>query len=357
MNRHSQSSGDNSTQLSASGDIIIGITEERAREISTIVARQVIEKYAEEGLTIIQDRIIKLDDRVLAELIRQGRLEVFADPGFQRAYRTAQESAAVSDAETDYDLLAGLIIKRTEANNDRSQNTTIEQCISLIDKIDIRALQALTVLYVTSYVSPIAPSMKDGLDAYESFLTRLIEFELPRSHTWIEHLDSLNIIRINHFSIPNSFEKELTTGMSGYVSRGAPRFGPTAPLTYTNASEQYPPLTIPHELRPEFDRFAAASPSGWISLRELPGLRGMPDEQHQAIQREAEEKYDFGKVDESLIPAFMEEVRNRPMLKLVEEWRSALPVGILFTMTSRTLAAVNAHRLDPNFELPETPEW
>lgn len=357
MNRQSQRSGDNSTQLSASGNINIGITEARAREISTIVAKQVVEQYASEGLMVIQDRITKLDDRVLAELIRQGRLEVFTDPGFQRAYRTAQESAAVSDKETDYDLLAGLIIKRTETNNDRSQNTTIEQCISLIDKIDIRALQALTVLYFSSHVFPIAASLKVGLDAYEASLNKLIDFELPRSQTWIEHLDSLNVIRINHFAMPNSFEKELTRGLSGYVSRGAPQFGPTAPFSHTHIPQQSLPLIVPHELRPGFDRFAAASPSGWLSLKELPGLPDISDEQHQAIQREAEEKYDFGRVDESLIPAFMEEVRSRPTLSKVEAWRSELPIDILFTMTSRTLAAVNAHRLDPNFILPQTPEW
>lgn len=63
---------------------MIGLTEPRAREIAEQAAKAVVAEYADESVRVIQERITKLDDRVIASLVREGRLEVFADRGFQR---------------------------------------------------------------------------------------------------------------------------------------------------------------------------------------------------------------------------------------------------------------------------------
>ena len=197
MNRQSQSAGDNSTQVLASGDVIIGVSEERAREIAERAAREVVDKFADEGVRLIQDRITKLDDRVIGSLIRAGRLEVFADPGFQRSFKRAQEGAAVSDVEADYDLLAGLLMDRAERGDNRSVRAGIERSIEIVDQIDDEALRGLTVFQAVQQYRSVSPSLEQGLDVLDALLADLIDGPLPSGADWLDHLDILDAVRIN----------------------------------------------------------------------------------------------------------------------------------------------------------------
>src|SRR5699024_11279824 len=113
--------------------------ESRAREIAQQAAKSVISEYANESVRVIQERITKLDDRVIASLVREGRLEVFADPGFQRSYTKAHSGAAVSEKDSDYDLLAGLLIDRAKRGGIRNIRAGIERSIEIVDQIDDEA--------------------------------------------------------------------------------------------------------------------------------------------------------------------------------------------------------------------------
>jgi hypothetical protein len=346
MRRQSQSSGDNSTQVQAAGDVVVGVSESRAREIAEATSRAVVAEFAEEGARLIQDRITRLDDRVIASLIRAGRLEVFADPGFQRSYKKAQEGAAVSDKDGDYDLLAGLLADRAMRGPDRRVRAGIERSIEIVDQIDDEALRGLTIFQAIQQYRPLAPGLDDGLDAMDGLFADLLDGPLPDGPGWIDHLDILDAVRVNQVSSLLPFREYYPTRMAGYLASGMPTSVMAWPFENDGAVHSHPNLLMPHELRPGFTRFAAANSETLAHTFPVDGgLRS-------AILDQAREKLGFETVDPTLVDPFLERLRERPALSQIESWWGQIPQALQVTGVGRVLARANALRLDVRHVLP-----
>lgn len=343
MSRQSQSGGDYATQVQAAGDVIVGVSEARAREIAETTARTVVEEYAEEGSRLIQERITKLDDRVIASLIRAGRLEVFADPGFQRSYKKAQEGAAVSDEDSDYDLLAALLSDRAQRGPERSVRAGIERSIEIVDQIDSHALRGLTLLQAIQQYQPLSPNVDEGLDAMESLFADLLDGPLPEGVEWLDHLDVLDAVRINQVSTLKPFREYYPSQMPGYLAAGLPFYVMDWPLEvkgYTLSS-----LLMWHELKPGFVRLSAAVDGSLAPV--------VPDaELREAVLVLARERLGFGAVDQGLVDPYLEKLRTRRTLALIEEWWDKIPFAVQVTGVGKVLARANALRLDVRNVLP-----
>lgn len=61
----------------------------------------------------------------------EGAFENFKDPGFQMQLRRAQISAAVSDQESDWDMLSQLMIKHIEVKEDRNKKLGVTKAIEI----------------------------------------------------------------------------------------------------------------------------------------------------------------------------------------------------------------------------------
>jgi len=346
MNRQSQSSGDNSTQVQAAGDVIVGISEDRAREIARETARQVIDVYADEGVRLIQERITKLDDRVIATLIREGRLEVFADPGFQRSYRKAQEGAAVSDKNGDYDLLAALLSDRAARGESRPTRAGIERSIEIVDQVDAIALRGLTVFQAVQQFRPLGPHLADGLDSLELLFADIMDGPLPTGAEWLDHLDILDAIRIDQVSSLKPFTEYYPQQMPGYLAAGRPFDESPWPIEVDGAPLVIPNLITVHELRPTHVRLAAP-------IEEtLQNAFGITSEARDSIVKQAREKLGFGAIDPELVQPFFEELRKRSSLAEIESWWGQIPQALTVTSVGRVLARANAYRLDSRGVLP-----
>lgn len=345
MRRQSQSAGDNSTQVLASGDVIVGVTEDRAREIAESAARDVLDKYADEGVRTIQERITKLDDRVIAALIREGRLEVFADPGFQRSYKRAQEGAAVSDSDSDYDLLAGLLIDRAARGETRTIRAGIERSIEIVDQVDDEALRGLTVFQAIQQYGPLDAGLDGGLDTMNALFADLIDGPLPLGSEWLDHLDILDAVRINQVSSLKPFGEYYPNRMIGYLAAGKPAGDFEWPFTVGGQPFNVPLLIVDHELRDEYKRFAVAS-------AETIKRYGFPDPIVDEIIDQAKATMGFGEVDANLVEPFLERLRQRPVLAQIETWWAQIPQAVQVTAVGRVLARANALRLDVRKVLP-----
>lgn len=346
MSRQSQSAGDHSTQVQASGDIVLGVTEPRAREIAEQAAKAVIAEYADESVRLVQERIIKLDDRVIASLIREGRLEVFADPSFQRSYTKAQAGAAVSDQDNDYDLLAGLLIDRAKRGSSRNIKAGIERSIEIVDQIDEEALRGLTVFRALQQYGPTNPQLENGLDTMEALFTDLIDGPLPEGDEWLDHLDILDAARVNQVSKLKPFRDYFPAVMPGYLASGAPLGYPQHPFMIEGKPLQWLNLLVVHELRPGHLRFAASTAN---TLKQtLPFGESL----HLELVRQAEKRLGFGKIDPDLVDPFLERLRLRPTLAKIEDWWNQIPHAIQVTGVGRVLARSNALRLDTGGVLP-----
>ncbi len=347
MNRQSQSAGDHSTQVQAAGDVIVGVTEARAREIAQSTAREVVAEYADEGVKLIQDRITKLDDRVIASLIREGRLEVFADPGFQRSYKKAQDGAAVSEKDSDYDILAGLLADRAARGEKRSVRAGIERAIEVVDQVEEEALRGLTLFQAIQQYAPLAPGLDAGLDTMNSLFRDLLDGPLPLGTDWLDHLDILDAVRVNQVSSLLPFRDYYPSKMPGYLAAGLPSDGLEWPFVIDGAPLMFPPLLMAHELRPENVRLAAAQAQTLDSTLPFFDLRV-----RQEIVDQARAKLGFETVDAALVDSFLEQLRTRPALAEIETWWGQIPQAVQITAVGRVLARANALRLDVRHVLP-----
>lgn len=176
--RQGQRSGDNSKQYQAAGDIHIhehvhahGVTEERAFEIAHAIARQVILDHAVAGQATIEARLREMDQRTVALLADHQKLEVFADPSFQRTYGQAQTSAAATEREADFDTLATLLLRRSETMRDRIRGAWIDRAIGIVDQIDSEALRLLAVMRILTSHPLAGDRVEASLNAWNNRLS------------------------------------------------------------------------------------------------------------------------------------------------------------------------------------------
>lgn len=343
----SQRAGTDAVQIQAARDVNIGITEERARQISLESAKFVLDEYTNEGIAIIQDRLLKLDDRVIASLVRENRLHVFADPGFQRTYRKAQEGAAVSDRDSDFDLLASLVADRATRGADRPIRAGIDRAIEVIDRMDDEALRGLTVFQAVSQYRPVGGLVDDGIATMVKLLGQLLDGPLPAGGDWLDHLDLLDAIRINPVSGLRKFEDYwLTSHLTGYMSQGVE--AAEAPALWNFEEYSIPWPTVPHDFKPGYVRVAAAS----IDVFEKKHVAHLRPPARDAIVKDAKDIFHLDSVDEECRAPLMAKLREQQALKTIEEWWDQITSGVTVTAAGRVLARANAERLDSEKVLP-----
>lgn len=344
--RQEQRAGDDSLQIQAGRDINVGVSEDRAREIARDTAQEVLSSFTHEANAVIQDRILKLDDRVIAALVRENRLQVFADPGFQRTYRKAQEGAAASERDADYDLLAALLVDRAERGAQRTIRAGIERSIEIVDRIDEEALRGLTVFQAVMQYSPMAGDIDLGLQTMNRLLGQLLNGPLPEGGEWLDHLDVLDAVRLNSMGELRKFKDFWPTAhMPGYMSAGAVDL--TAPKTLTMGPLALPWMVEPHKLKEGFVRISAPSKSVFTGY-----YSSTPPSIVQHLAEEADAIFHLSEIDETCREPLMGHIRAIPKLKAIEEWWDQISGAVTVTAVGRVLARANAERLDSENVLP-----
>jgi len=345
--RQSQKAGPESLQLQAARDVVIGISEKRAREIAKETSRDVIASYTDEAFAVIQDRIFKLDDRVIASLVRAGRIEAFADPGFQRTYKKAQNGAASTERNSDYDMLAALLADRADRGTERTIRAGIERSIEIVDQVDDEALRALTVFQALQQYSPNSGLADEGLDAMERLFEQLLDGPLPTGQEWMEHLDILDALRINTISKLRKFDDYYISKMIGYVAPGQDAATAAATIAGTEPPVAWSGLLIPHDLKPGFVRVAAPT------LDRLEARLLIAGHEVQALAiASARSDFGFGSEDPDCKLELMKRLKQRNSLRIASDWWDDIPQAAHVTAVGRVLARANAERLDQDKLLP-----
>lgn len=343
----SQRAGSESTQIQAAGDVIVGITETRAREIAKETAHEVIASYTSEANELIHDRIFKLDDRVIASLIRANRLDAFSDPGFQRTYRKAQNGAASSERDSDYDMLAALIADRAARGSERKVRAGIERSIEIVDQIDDESLRGLTVFQAVRQYIALNPAVDAGLDALEELFAQLIDGPLPSGNEWMEHLDVLDAMRVDGAMTLRSFDDYFTQKLIGYVSSGLEDSSAPVEISGTPQPLEWREFLMPHDFKPGYVRIAAVNVES-LRGRINPAFVDYAD----AIVTAAAADFGFGQIDADSQAEFLRRAKLRPTIAQISEWWSTLSRAPQVTVVGRVLARANAERLDAKRILP-----
>ncbi|MGR2751499.1 LPO_1073/Vpar_1526 family protein [Agromyces arachidis] len=344
-----QNAGDNAVQIQVHGDLQMGITEERAREIAWEQARSVVDEFAAESAAIIEARLVDFDRRSIDALSQEALLGSFADPAFVRAYRKAQEGAASSERPDDYDLLSAMLVERAKNPSNRPIRTAVERAVEVVDRIDDLALRALTVLVAVQTYTPSTGWIMAGLDVMDGLMQKLLDGPLPDGAEWIDHLDLLDALRVNPIGSLKGFDEYYSKQTIGYVAPGVAAEEAPARLTGDFGTAEWGNLIVDHELKPGFVRAAFVSEG---KMREILGRPEIPSDLAEAYISEAKSVFGLGEVDPIALEAFGRSVRDRPSLGRVADWYNAIPQGIQTTAVGRTLARANAYRLDTAGQLP-----
>lgn len=355
FSRPTQKAGDHSHQIQAHNVIInnyCGITEERAREISKELSADTYAKHTQEAKAMIDERLDKFNNKIIEILSKEnGALNAFSDPAFQFLLKKAQLSAAISDRESDYALLAKLLMQHIQNKEDHVKRSTIRYAIEIIDEIDNSALLALTVFYLLAYLRPPAPFSHDGLKQLSQIMTKLPVDQLPTGSDWIEHLDLLKVIRIVPLWKPRKLSQYYPECVTGYTSIGI-KAG-----------------SLQHEQAQKILRAAQLS-DAWLSPNEfLPGYVRIPipslqltkalyynSVQLMECQRQAFQQiiglYDTDIIKKQIIiKRFMKTFDSFPVLKQIHTWWDAIPQSFDATPAGVLLANLNARNFEPKIPI------
>lgn len=353
-----QKAGKDSQQIQI-GNVIInsaGITEERARAVFNEMIPQALANYTEEAQKIATERVNKLEERIMPQINQvEGLLPAFADPAFQVLLRKAQQKAAITERENDYDLLTELLVCHVQKGNDRKNRAGIVKAVDIIDTIDNDALCALTIAFVLDHFRPATGNAKEGIEVLSQMYNALIYESLPSNLNWLDHLDILGVIRITPFSQMNKIEDIFTRRFDGYVSVGIKKeteeyesalqiiqsIGLNKNILVDNIFlDDYVRLEIGNlddiNSLSIFNNLGTRS----INQREIEALRDVINlyEKNVDLQNKVKER-------------FMNLIDEHEPLKTLQEWWNSISGAFSITGVGKIIAYINAKRCIP--ELPD----
>ena len=384
INKSEQTAGNNSMQVQA-GTVnnyynttnIVGIDEERARNICKEEYAIAKANWTQEAQSIAQERAIALENKLIPKMTQHDEtLKIFGDPAFQFILRKAQISAASSGEERDLDMLSELIVHRAEQNGNRERTLGISKAIEIIDQIPESSLIGLSSFYaINRYVSE-SFDIHQGLKTLDNLHKSILnDIELPIGIQWIENLDVLSAVRIAPSGI-QSFKKmeEFLSNKLACLPMGIERnsqeyneilselhkvglYDPKeeiAELNEDNGDNKKVlkiemPLFKEHPLREGF-LICAYPPEAFtegnsISIKVNLGAQELDiplnREQFLAFKHLSEITYKDGRNVESLKSNLIKEWNNYETLNKVMVWWNQLP--IFFEITPIGVAIANAY--------------
>jgi len=367
--RQEQRAGDNSQLIQAGtlkqADVInnfniIGVDENKAREIALEVSKHAIAEYTSEASDIAQKRINVFSDMLIPriEKIEHG-LEAFAAPAFQVLMKKAQITAACTEREGDYKILSELLAHRIENREDRKIATSISKAVEIVDQIDDDALCALTVCHCINYLTPITGGINDGLAVLNSMFEKLNYMELPSNMLWLGHLEELGTIRSSQFSRLTKIVDLYYNKLSGYVCTGLKKDSeqltkaidilksnslPLAFLVPHDLLEDYFRIPVPNKEQIKTCKYSPNYGRDWVSLNttqinaleEIWGLYEVDNNLKERVRQKFFEKWD-----------------SFETLAKMKKWYDNIPYGFSITSIGMMLAHANAQKYDyaiPDFK-------
>ena len=337
--------------MQVAGDYIVnvGVTEERAREIARETSREVVQQYTTEAMDLVVERVEKLDTRVVSVLGSQNRLSAFAEPGFIRTFKKAQEGAAASERESDYDMLAALLAQRAEKPRDRPARAGIERAVEIMDQVDDDALRGITVVHALGQWIPASTNIGHGITAMENIFADLVDGPLPEGRDWIDHLDILDAVRVNSLEEFKPFDEYYPAQFPGYIAPGVLKDDVPPAVGGSLESLPWDVFVEEHELRPGYVRLKAVAEH---TFRKNYLDSGMKDVWVDDVVAAGIATFGLGATEESARVALAARLRNEPTIGAIAEWWGRLPHHFTMTAVGRALATANAFRLDARRRLP-----
>lgn len=217
-----QKSGAGSQQIQVAGDLVLGVTEQRATEIAREQSRIAIQEFTAEAAAEASARMERLDEKVVNDLSARGLLTAFSDPGFQILLRKTQLHAAATSEDSDHELLSKLLSERA-GKSSKPMHMVITRAVEVVEHIDPEALIGIMFLWLAVSVGPADGDPKAGLTVMDGLVSKLLAGgELPVGSGWLQRLDLMDCIhyRPSGFQRMNKWQDIVIRERPGYVCEG-----------------------------------------------------------------------------------------------------------------------------------------
>ncbi|MCU0678084.1 MAG: hypothetical protein MUF19_00650 [Candidatus Pacebacteria bacterium] len=347
-NNQKQKGGAGAEMTQIGTAVFVGIDEKRAREIVDEKLGIALRDFTAEAIAVAKERNEKFDGTLIKKVLEKQMLQAFADPSFQLLLVEAQRSAAATEREPDYDLLAELMIHRFEKKDDRVVRAAISRAIEVVDLVSDEALLALTVFHSVSYFVPRGKDLTKGLQILEELFLKIITDELPVGQQWLDHLDILDAVRTSSFGGTKSLEsfwldfnrdlclKGIKIDSENHVKAkellSLNKLGDTL-LEMNSLSEGY--VRIPVSRRSEIPNL----------IFNFEGHLRPPTHTEINTLEQVFDLYEDGTLPESQFTDVIDQYST--LKKLRNWWNTYTDTSIQITSVGRVLAHSNAQRIDP----------
>lgn len=348
-----QRAGYGSQQIQAENIIINqGISEERVRAICAEQYSILRKEYTEDAYRIADERVEKFEERLMPRITHvEDALPSFADPTFQLLLRHAQQSAATTEREADYNLLTELLVCHVQKGKERKNRVAIKRAVEIVGEIDNDALCGLTVAHALTTFSPITGNCIDGIKVLNNIFGKIIYQQLPSGNEWLDHLDVLRAVRIMPLGIMTKTIEYFKDSLNGYICTGlkAESEEYKKAIDILDTAKISRSFLIPNELLDGFYRLAVRN----IEVIEKLGfncdsvLVPLSNEQKNALKQiwgMYEKKAALKKQAED---RFIEIWDSFDTLHELKTWWDSIPLVFSITQVGRVLAQTNAKRCDP----------
>ena len=353
-NKQIQKAGDGSQQIQTQTAIFnYGITEERARAIFAEMNELAIQEYTNDAYKIAMERVSCFESKLMPRILNiENALPMFADPAFQFQLKSAQRTAAATERQDDYNLLTELLACHVQKGANRKNKAGIGKAIEIVDEIDNDALCALTVVHAVKAYAPVAESIKEGLEKFNDFFSKIMYEELPLGDSWLDHLDVLGAIRINQLSGLKPLERYYVERLRGYSCVGIEKDSDN----YNKAEEYLSKASLDKSILVDNECYEGCvrlqiinkETIGKLLIETSDGSRNINDVERKALES-VWELYDNDahKLNEAH-NNFIKLWDSYETLKKLHEWWNKIPYSFSITSVGTILAHTNAKRCDTN---------
>lgn len=352
--RQIQKAGDGSQQYQADSiTIISGITEERVRAIFAEQNQLARKEYTEDAYRIADERVGKFEERFMPRITQvENALPSFADPAFQFLLRRAQQTAAATESEVDYDLLTELLVCHVQKGEERKNRAAINRAVGIVGEVDNSALCGLTAAHALGSFLPITGNCIDGIKVLNDLFGRIIYQELPSGSEWLDHLDVLGAIRIMPFGGMKKALEIYSASLNGYTCAGikaeSEEYKRAAEILDTVKINRG--ILIPNECLDGFYRLAVRNEESIEDLAFNSGVARVPlsTDQKDSLKKIWGMYESEATLKKQAEDRFMEIWDSFKTLRKLREWWDSIPQAFSITQVGRVLAQTNAKRCDPS---------
>lgn len=192
LNRQNQeqSSGDNSQNIQVAGNLIIGITEQRAKEIAIEIYKDNFIKLSSEAHEVAINRVEELVDDFLIKMHERNpqNLDSLKDPGMQASLYTAQKEYAKTGDKNLEETLVEMLVDRASLKNRDLKQIVLDESISTVSKLTSQQLDILTLVFILTRTQNHTLNNLISLDKYVKSTILPFVASITKEKSSYEHL-------------------------------------------------------------------------------------------------------------------------------------------------------------------------